>query len=131
MRAKNRIYHLDCFSCETCKKRLVQGDEFSVQSDGRLFCRDDSVFDDGDGDMNDNNNNNGDGDDLRGQERHVAKKEEELNEDDEDMMDMEEEEEDIEKCDNNIQGRVKAASRGMRAKDTLRPPGKDKKQLRL
>ncbi len=40
MRAKNKIFHLDCFRCVACEKQLVPGDEFALRDDG-LFCRED------------------------------------------------------------------------------------------
>lgn len=40
MRACDRIYHIDCFRCVTCQRRLVSGDEFAVRrGDGALVCR--------------------------------------------------------------------------------------------
>lgn len=41
MRARSKIYHMDCFRCMACKKPLVPGDEFALREDGTLFCRDD------------------------------------------------------------------------------------------
>ncbi|KAJ8667451.1 hypothetical protein QAD02_009114 [Eretmocerus hayati] len=40
MRAKTKIYHMDCFRCSACMRQLVPGDEFALRSDG-LFCRHD------------------------------------------------------------------------------------------
>ena len=40
MRAKTKIYHVDCFRCTHCSRQLVPGDEFALRSDG-LFCRTD------------------------------------------------------------------------------------------
>ena len=41
MRARERIYHIDCFRCVTCQRRLVSGDEFALRpNDGGLVCRD-------------------------------------------------------------------------------------------
>jgi len=41
MRARNRIYHVDCFRCVTCQRRLVSGDEFALRrSDSELVCGD-------------------------------------------------------------------------------------------
>ena len=41
MRARNKIYHLDCFRCVACARALVPGDEFSLRDNG-LFCRADN-----------------------------------------------------------------------------------------
>lgn len=41
MRAKNQIYHIDCFRCIACSRQLVPGDEFALREDG-LFCKEDN-----------------------------------------------------------------------------------------
>ncbi|XP_023217649.1 insulin gene enhancer protein ISL-1 isoform X3 [Centruroides vittatus] len=41
MRARNKIYHIDCFRCETCARPLIPGDEFALREDG-LFCKADN-----------------------------------------------------------------------------------------
>ncbi|XP_032218609.1 insulin gene enhancer protein isl-1 isoform X3 [Nematostella vectensis] len=38
MRARNKIYHIDCFRCVACSRQLVPGDEFALREDG-LFCK--------------------------------------------------------------------------------------------
>ncbi|KYN26808.1 hypothetical protein ALC57_03849 [Trachymyrmex cornetzi] len=38
MRAKTKIYHVECFRCCACSRRLETGDEFALRQDG-LFCR--------------------------------------------------------------------------------------------
>ncbi|XP_037797104.1 insulin gene enhancer protein ISL-1-like [Penaeus monodon] len=38
MRARSKIFHLDCFRCRCCGKQLLPGDEFALREDG-LFCR--------------------------------------------------------------------------------------------
>lgn len=40
MRAKSKIYHVECFRCCACMRRLETGDEFALRQDG-LFCRHD------------------------------------------------------------------------------------------
>lgn len=40
MRAKTKIYHVDCFRCTACERQLVPGDEFALREDG-LFCKED------------------------------------------------------------------------------------------
>ena len=43
MRAKNKIFHLECFRCIACHKQLIPGEEFALQNDGTLFCKEDST----------------------------------------------------------------------------------------
>jgi insulin gene enhancer protein ISL-1 len=38
MRARNKIYHIDCFRCSACKRQLTRGDEFALRDDV-LFCK--------------------------------------------------------------------------------------------
>ncbi|RWS16306.1 LIM class homeodomain transcription factor: islet subclass-like protein [Dinothrombium tinctorium] len=38
MRARSKIYHVDCFKCIACSKKLITGDEFALRDDG-LFCK--------------------------------------------------------------------------------------------
>nr|BAB40339.1 islet [Halocynthia roretzi] len=38
MRARNKIYHIECFKCVACSKQLIPGDEFALREDG-LFCK--------------------------------------------------------------------------------------------
>ena len=38
MRARNKMYHPDCFSCESCSRQLVSGDEFALKDD-HVFCK--------------------------------------------------------------------------------------------
>ena len=40
MRARNKIYHIDCFRCVACSRQLIPGDEFALRDDG-LFCKSD------------------------------------------------------------------------------------------
>ena len=42
MRAKNKIFHLECFRCIACQKQLIPGEEFALQNDGTLFCKEDT-----------------------------------------------------------------------------------------
>ncbi|CAG0914311.1 unnamed protein product [Notodromas monacha] len=37
-RARDRVYHMDCFRCVACDKQLMPGDEFALRPDG-LFCK--------------------------------------------------------------------------------------------
>ncbi|XP_078388434.1 insulin gene enhancer protein isl-2a isoform X1 [Cetorhinus maximus] len=38
MRARSRVYHIDCFRCVACSRQLTPGDEFALRDD-ELFCR--------------------------------------------------------------------------------------------
>lgn len=40
MRVLGQVYHLGCFSCCECERRLQRGDEF-VLKEGQLLCRGD------------------------------------------------------------------------------------------
>ncbi|KAK8403393.1 hypothetical protein O3P69_000479 [Scylla paramamosain] len=77
MRARTKIYHLDCFRCSTCRKQLLPGDEFALREDG-LYCRYDfDLFEkkanaENNNTTNINNNNNelkGEGKPLRKERR--------------------------------------------------------------
>ncbi len=42
MRAKEKIFHLECFRCVACNKQLVPGEEFALRHEtGDLYCKDD------------------------------------------------------------------------------------------
>lgn len=41
MRAKSKIYHIDCFRCCACARKLVPGDEFALRDGGALYCKED------------------------------------------------------------------------------------------
>ncbi|CAH2251758.1 jg13772 [Pararge aegeria aegeria] len=41
MRAKTKIYHIDCFRCCACARQLIPGDEFALREGGALYCRED------------------------------------------------------------------------------------------
>ncbi|GFV83923.1 insulin gene enhancer protein isl-1 [Trichonephila clavipes] len=41
MRARSKIYHIECFRCVTCTRQLLPGDEFALRDDG-LFCKADN-----------------------------------------------------------------------------------------
>lgn len=59
MRARNKIYHIDCFRCIACSRQLIPGDEFALRDDG-LFCKEDhQVLERSTPDVVANNNNNG------------------------------------------------------------------------
>uniref|UniRef100_A0A183V476 LIM zinc-binding domain-containing protein n=1 Tax=Toxocara canis TaxID=6265 RepID=A0A183V476_TOXCA len=40
MRARHLVYHVSCFTCLSCEKRLVPGEEFIIKDD-ELYCRSD------------------------------------------------------------------------------------------
>ncbi|CAO1304035.1 unnamed protein product [Diamesa serratosioi] len=39
MRAKSKIFHLECFRCTACARHLVPGDEFALRDGNSLFCK--------------------------------------------------------------------------------------------
>ncbi|XP_078736491.1 insulin gene enhancer protein ISL-2-like [Lampetra fluviatilis] len=39
MRVRGRVYHLACFRCWACARRLLPGDEVSLRPAGELLCR--------------------------------------------------------------------------------------------
>ncbi|XP_062410863.1 ISL LIM homeobox 1b [Sardina pilchardus] len=52
MRTCKKIYHFDCFRCESCNCHLLPGDEFHMR-DGHLLCTaDHDVFETATGDLN-------------------------------------------------------------------------------
>ncbi|KAI9565360.1 hypothetical protein GHT06_009152 [Daphnia sinensis] len=57
MRAKSKIYHIECFRCALCQRQLVPGDEFALRDDGNLFCKDDHDQTNNNSSNNNNNNN--------------------------------------------------------------------------
>ena len=60
MRAKNKIFHLECFRCCACERQLIPGDSFALRDEG-LFCNEHhnkADGKDGGGEENGENNNN-------------------------------------------------------------------------
>ncbi|XP_019894890.2 insulin gene enhancer protein isl-1 [Musca domestica] len=41
MRAKTKIFHIECFRCSACARQLLPGDEFALRDGGILYCKDD------------------------------------------------------------------------------------------
>ncbi|XP_017785938.1 PREDICTED: insulin gene enhancer protein ISL-1 isoform X2 [Nicrophorus vespilloides] len=41
MRAKSKIYHVECFRCCACARPLLPGDEFALRDGGTLYCKED------------------------------------------------------------------------------------------
>ena len=41
MRARNKIFHIDCFRCVVCSCPLQTGEEFALRDDG-LYCKSDN-----------------------------------------------------------------------------------------
>ncbi|XP_073825152.1 insulin gene enhancer protein isl-1-like isoform X2 [Musca autumnalis] len=41
MRAKKKIFHIECFRCSACARQLLPGDEFALRDGGILYCKDD------------------------------------------------------------------------------------------
>ena len=42
MKANGYFFHVDCFNCFACNERLLPGDQFSISSDGQVFCQSDN-----------------------------------------------------------------------------------------
>lgn len=38
MRARDNVYHMECFRCSVCSRHLLPGDEFSLREE-ELLCR--------------------------------------------------------------------------------------------
>ena len=60
MRARNRIFHLDCFKCIACERQLIPGDSYALKEDG-LYCNEHHKACDNEGGITgegENNNNN-------------------------------------------------------------------------
>lgn len=38
MRARDKIFHVDCFKCVACSRQLIPGDECALREDD-LFCK--------------------------------------------------------------------------------------------
>ena len=68
MRAKNRIFHSECFRCVACERQLQPGDSFALR-DEDLFCNQHHKLDreeetnNNKAIINNNSNNSEDGDD--------------------------------------------------------------------
>ncbi|CRL00813.1 CLUMA_CG014064, isoform A [Clunio marinus] len=41
MRAKSKIYHIECFRCSACARQLIPGDEFALRDGDALYCKED------------------------------------------------------------------------------------------
>ncbi|XP_073822093.1 insulin gene enhancer protein isl-1-like isoform X2 [Musca autumnalis] len=41
MRAKTKIFHIECFRCSACARQLLPGDEFALRDGCILYCKDD------------------------------------------------------------------------------------------
>ncbi|XP_006607042.1 insulin gene enhancer protein isl-1-like, partial [Glycine max] len=41
MRAKTKIFHIECFRCSSCARQLLPGDEFALRDGGALYCKED------------------------------------------------------------------------------------------
>ena len=40
-RARDRVYHLKCFTCLACGKQLATGEELYMLDESRFLCKDD------------------------------------------------------------------------------------------
>lgn len=40
-KAKDKVFHLNCFTCLTCRKQLTTGEELYVLDDNKFICKQD------------------------------------------------------------------------------------------
>ena len=40
-RARNKVFHLNCFTCMMCRKQLSTGEELYVVDENQFICKDD------------------------------------------------------------------------------------------
>ena len=40
-KAREKVYHMDCFTCCVCRKKLLTGEELYVLDDTRFVCKED------------------------------------------------------------------------------------------
>lgn len=43
MKSKSKVYHLECFCCVICCKKLMPGEEYYQSKEGHLYCKEDSM----------------------------------------------------------------------------------------
>lgn len=67
MRARNKVFHIDCFRCVACSRQLIPGDEFALRDDG-LFCKADNDI----VERSVNNNNSPSGENLEDSKDNVV-----------------------------------------------------------
>jgi len=75
MRAKNKIFHLECFRCCACERQLIPGDSFALREEGlfcnehhKVDCKEEAIGENGENNnnkamINNNSNTSEDGDD--------------------------------------------------------------------
>ena len=42
-RAKNKVFHLKCFTCIICRKQLSTGEELYIMDENRFICKEDYI----------------------------------------------------------------------------------------
>lgn len=42
-RARNKVFHLKCFTCMICRKQLSTGEELYIMDENRFICKDDYI----------------------------------------------------------------------------------------
>lgn len=40
IRAKTKVFHVDCFRCTPCERQLNPGEEFALEDSGSIYCKD-------------------------------------------------------------------------------------------
>jgi LIM homeobox protein 3/4 len=38
-RARENVYHVECFQCSTCRRQLDTGDEYFLLENGKIVCK--------------------------------------------------------------------------------------------
>ncbi|CAL1548934.1 unnamed protein product, partial [Lymnaea stagnalis] len=42
-RARNKVFHLKCFTCVVCRKQLSTGEELYVLEENKFICKEDYI----------------------------------------------------------------------------------------
>lgn len=42
-RARNKVFHLKCFTCMICRKQLSTGEELYIMDENRFICKEDYI----------------------------------------------------------------------------------------
>jgi len=42
-KARDKVFHLNCFTCTICRRQLSTGEELYVLDDNKFICKDDYI----------------------------------------------------------------------------------------